>query len=192
MRHRLRAIQTDYGRWNRMRVVPQATLLAAVEILYAVVLGRFRRTPPHEDLHEAEYRGGLEGTVGKPDRDRAVETRQHRSVDRPVGVDAAVAQASVIGEVARQPLGEFAAELAHRGINHITPAAIHNHAAKLVRIRRLGPYLSRRRLRFLARSPDTQLLVDQLRDFPIAAHDDGPDALEMALRLAEAEEAAAV
>ena len=81
--------------------------------------------------------------------------------------------------------GEFAAELTHRGINHITPAAIHNHAAKLVRIRRLGPYLSRRRLRFLARSPDTQLLVDQLRDFPIAAHDDGPDALEMALRLAE-------
>lgn len=43
MRHRLRAIQTDYGRWNRMRVVPQATLLAAVEILYAVVLGRFRQ-----------------------------------------------------------------------------------------------------------------------------------------------------
>jgi hypothetical protein len=28
------------------------------------------------------------------------------------------------------------------------------------------------------------LLVDQLRDFPAGAHDDGPDALEMALRLA--------
>jgi hypothetical protein len=28
-------------------------------------------------------------------------------------------------------------------------------------------------------------LVDQLRDFPAGAHDDGPDALEMALRLAE-------
>jgi hypothetical protein len=29
-------------------------------------------------------------------------------------------------------------------------------------------------------------LVDQLRDFPQGSHDDGPDALEMALRLAEA------
>jgi hypothetical protein len=27
--------------------------------------------------------------------------------------------------------------------------------------------------------------VNQLRDFPIGDHDDGPDALEMALRLAE-------
>jgi hypothetical protein len=49
----------------------------------------------------------------------------------------------------------------------------------------LGPYLSLRRLRFLSNSASTRLLVDQLRDFPSAAHDDGPDALEMALRLAE-------
>ena len=41
------------------------------------------------------------------------------------------------------------------------------------------------RLRFLANSPSTRMLVDQLRDFPNGAHDDGPDALEMALRLAE-------
>jgi len=34
-------------------------------------------------------------------------------------------------------------------------------------------------------SPGTRLLVDQLRDFPAGDHDDGPDALEMALRLAE-------
>jgi predicted phage terminase large subunit-like protein len=81
--------------------------------------------------------------------------------------------------------GEFAAELARRGLTFVVPAAIHNHANKLVRIRRLGPYLSQRRLRFLARSNSTRLLVDQLRDFPAAAHDDGPDALEMALRLAE-------
>ena len=31
----------------------------------------------------------------------------------------------------------------------------------------------------------TLLLVDQLRDFPLGTHDDGPDALEMALHLAE-------
>jgi predicted phage terminase large subunit-like protein len=80
---------------------------------------------------------------------------------------------------------EFASEFAHQKINHIVPAAIHNHANKLVRIRRLGPYLSQRRLKFLSNSPSTQLLVDQLHDFPAGAHDDGPDALEMALRLAE-------
>jgi predicted phage terminase large subunit-like protein len=81
--------------------------------------------------------------------------------------------------------GEFASEFAQQGISHTIPAAIHNTANKLVRIRRLGPYLSLRRLRFLANSPSTRMLVDQLRDFPNGAHDDGPDALEMALRLAE-------
>ena len=81
--------------------------------------------------------------------------------------------------------GEISAEFERRQMTHIVPAAIHNHVNKQVRIRRLGPYLSQRRLRFLAGSASTRLLVDQLRDFPAAAHDDGPDALEMALRLAE-------
>lgn len=81
--------------------------------------------------------------------------------------------------------GEFAAEFARHGMGHLLPAAIHNNAKKLVRIRRLGPLLSQRRVRFLARNASTRLLVDQLRDFPAGAHDDGPDALEMALRLAE-------
>jgi predicted phage terminase large subunit-like protein len=81
--------------------------------------------------------------------------------------------------------GELAAEFRRQGVQHLVPAAIHNQVNKQVRIRRLGPYLSQRRLRFLARSASTRLLVDQLRDFPAGAHDDGPDALEMALRLAE-------
>lgn len=81
--------------------------------------------------------------------------------------------------------GELAAELARQRATHIAPAAIHNYTNKLVRIRRLGPYLSQRRLRFLRASPSTRLLVDQLRDFPAGTHDDGPDALEMALRLLE-------
>ncbi|MCG8449870.1 MAG: phage terminase large subunit, partial [Pirellulales bacterium] len=81
--------------------------------------------------------------------------------------------------------GEFQAEFSRHGIKQSVPCAIHNHVNKQVRIRRLGPYLSQRRLRFRAGSPSTQLLVEQLRDFPLGAHDDGPDALEMALRLAE-------
>ena len=81
--------------------------------------------------------------------------------------------------------GEFTAEFARQQISHIVPATINNQVSKAVRIRRLGPYLSQRRLKFLKCSPSTRLLVDQLRDFPVGTHDDGPDALEMAIRLAE-------
>jgi predicted phage terminase large subunit-like protein len=58
-----------------------------------------------------------------------------------------------------------------------------NQGNKQVRIRRLGTFLAQRKLRFKARSGGTALLVEQLRDFPVGEHDDGPDALEMALRL---------
>ncbi|WP_146398365.1 phage terminase large subunit family protein [Pseudobythopirellula maris] len=80
---------------------------------------------------------------------------------------------------------EFVAEFHRVGEIGFAPCEIHNHVSKLVRIRRLGPYLSQRRLRFRRDSAGAKLLVEQLRDFPIASHDDGPDALEMALRLAE-------
>jgi predicted phage terminase large subunit-like protein len=57
-----------------------------------------------------------------------------------------------------------------------------NTVNKQVRIRRLGPYLARGEIRF-RNTPGTRLLVDQLREFPEGKHDDGPDALEMALRV---------
>jgi predicted phage terminase large subunit-like protein len=53
-----------------------------------------------------------------------------------------------------------------------------------VRIRRLTPLLARGQLRFKEDSPGARLLVRQLRDFPNADHDDGPDSLEMAVWLA--------
>ena len=59
----------------------------------------------------------------------------------------------------------------------------HAGANKATRVRRLDPYLNRRRFRFVD-TPGTRMLVDQLRYWPQADHDDGPDALEMALRLA--------
>ncbi len=80
---------------------------------------------------------------------------------------------------------QFAGEFRRQGIFWCVPNAIHNFANKQMRIRRLGPYLSQRRLRFLRGDASTKLLVNQLQDFPLGAHDDGPDALEMALRLAE-------
>jgi hypothetical protein len=44
--------------------------------------------------------------------------------------------------------------------------------------------LAQRQLRFKARSRGTLLLVQQLKDFPVGDFDDGPDALEGAIRLA--------
>lgn len=59
---------------------------------------------------------------------------------------------------------------------------IQNTEPKIMRIRRIGPYLANRELRFRT-SPGCRKLVDELMDFPLAEHDDGPDALEMALRM---------
>jgi predicted phage terminase large subunit-like protein len=80
--------------------------------------------------------------------------------------------------------GEFAAAFAANGLLQTPIEPMENTTNKLVRIRRLGPLLSQRQLRFKAHSRGTQRLVDQLRAFPIGDHDDGPDALEMAVRIA--------
>ena len=77
----------------------------------------------------------------------------------------------------------FALEFNLAGLHGVAIHPLQNHLNKLVRIRKLGPFLSMHRLRFKSRSPSTRLLVDQLRQFPQADHDDGPDALEMAVRM---------
>jgi predicted phage terminase large subunit-like protein len=83
-------------------------------------------------------------------------------------------------------LGEaFARAFAQSGLVPPAPLLIENHRSKRVRIRRLGPYLAAGRLKFRSGSPSTELLLEQLRQFPLADHDDGPDALELALRVAE-------
>lgn len=62
---------------------------------------------------------------------------------------------------------------------------MNNSVNKHVRIRRLAGWLANDRVRFMKDCPGTQLLIDQLLDFPNGDHDDGPDAMEMAIRLAE-------
>lgn len=76
----------------------------------------------------------------------------------------------------------FDQELTRRRIE-CTIAELNNTENKVMRIRRLGPPLSKGRIRFKANSRGTRLLVEQLKQFPLAAHDDGPDALEMARRV---------
>jgi predicted phage terminase large subunit-like protein len=55
---------------------------------------------------------------------------------------------------------------------------------KPIRIRRLGPYISMRAVRFKKNSPGAVTLLRQLQDFPNADHDDGPDGMDMALQVA--------
>lgn len=56
--------------------------------------------------------------------------------------------------------------------------AVTNRSAKQQRISALEPEVSQGRLLFSRRH---ELLLDQLRTFPLGKHDDGPDALEMAV-----------
>lgn len=79
----------------------------------------------------------------------------------------------------------FEGEFVRQGLLAAAPWTIDNRIAKAVRIRRIGPYLSQRRIKFKRNSEGATLLIAQMRDFPDPhAHDDGPDALEMAIRLA--------
>jgi len=80
---------------------------------------------------------------------------------------------------------QFQAEFQRQGLLAARVWLLKNQTNKQVRIRRLGPHLAARRLRLKNDSPSTRLLFHQLREFPVADHDDGPDALEMAIRLAE-------
>jgi predicted phage terminase large subunit-like protein len=79
---------------------------------------------------------------------------------------------------------EFRAEFHRQGFATAEVQPLDNHIAKAVRIRSLGPLLAARRFKFKTNSPGTKMLLDQLQEFPLSSHDDAPDALEMALRLA--------
>jgi len=86
-------------------------------------------------------------------------------------------------------VNQFQSLLAENVLTAARGAALHvpiwpvdNRMNKEVRIRRLTPWLSQGVLRFKGGSPGSELLVNQMRDFPLADHDDGPDALDMAVQ----------
>jgi predicted phage terminase large subunit-like protein len=78
--------------------------------------------------------------------------------------------------------GEFlrAAKESHQP--HLPLYGITNTESKETRIRTIGPHLAKRELRFRD-TKGCRLLVQQLRDFPAGAYDDGPDALSMLLKM---------
>jgi predicted phage terminase large subunit-like protein len=60
---------------------------------------------------------------------------------------------------------------------------LNNNVAKINRIYRLGPAIQRKQFIF-RESAGNRVLLSQLQSFPLSdSHDDGPDALEMAVRL---------
>jgi len=70
---------------------------------------------------------------------------------------------------------------------HLPIKEIDNTVNKEIRITRLSPFVERGVIRFRKGHSDQDLLVEQLIYFPsTTVNDDGPDALEMAVRLAEA------
>jgi len=76
---------------------------------------------------------------------------------------------------------EFDRQATARGI--LLPlGGVTNALHKATRIRTLGAYIRNGKLRFKSDSKGSRLLVEQLREFPFASHDDGPDALEMAVK----------
>lgn len=80
---------------------------------------------------------------------------------------------------------DFDQQFKLQGIVAAPVQRLNNTVNKQVRIRRLGSYLAQNRVRFMANCQDTQILIDQLMDFPGGQYDDGPDAMEMAIRMAE-------
>jgi len=81
--------------------------------------------------------------------------------------------------------GAIEALVRHKALGMMPPiATIRQHKNKIGRIKvGLTDYLARKMLRFKRRSSGTALLVEQLKGFPSHKFDDGPDALEMALRI---------
>jgi predicted phage terminase large subunit-like protein len=77
---------------------------------------------------------------------------------------------------------EFDRQCRDRRIPPLPLHLVEQHGAKDLRIGNLGPYLLGEKFR-LRDSPGCRLLVQQLREFPLSDHDDGPDALELAMRM---------
>lgn len=60
----------------------------------------------------------------------------------------------------------------------------HEGVRKIIRCRRLSPWITTQRMRFRRRSPGCAEVIEQLSQHPNASYDDGPDSTEMAVRRA--------
>ena len=93
------------------------------------------------------------------------------------------AQAATIEEVMFQSLlvPEFFRQIDARRQYDLPMLPLAQRSPKSYRISRLGPFLWMNKLRF-RKCAGCELVVEQMRNFPAGRHDDGPDALELAIR----------
>jgi predicted phage terminase large subunit-like protein len=63
---------------------------------------------------------------------------------------------------------------------YVNTQGLHSNQDKQLRIEKLQPDIKHGYIKFMK---DQKILLEQLEYFPLAAHDDGPDALEMARRI---------
>jgi predicted phage terminase large subunit-like protein len=90
-------------------------------------------------------------------------------------ISGAVVEENIFGELLRD---EFERQREILGCGSVPYRPVDNTENKVVRIRRLDGRLSRGQIR-VKNTVGGRELLKQLRGFPTAAHDDGPDALEM-------------
>ncbi len=108
---------------------------------------------------------------------RAIFNRHQMYAYRLLGVEDNLFQRLLLKEFDR--LGQERGQLLPlKGVTH--------RVAKETRVASLSPFLERGRIRFIRGHSDQELLVEQMLYFPSRTlHDDGPDALEGAIRLAQ-------
>ena len=113
-----------------------------------------------------------------PIREMCIRFIQGIMVHRP---DLAVVEDAAFQELLIPVLEDVAAEF---GLLAPIQGLSHGNVPKETRVRRLGPWIERGRIKFRRQSPGCAIAIDQLIQHPNGDFDDGPDAMEMALRAA--------
>lgn len=80
-------------------------------------------------------------------------------------------------------ISEFIRVGKRAGLVNIPMYGLDNFVPKVERIRSIAPLIAQGRIKFKAGSAGAELLVQQLRDWPAGRYDDGPDAVEQAVRM---------
>lgn len=147
---------------------------------------------PSEGKEHGDYQGIVWGGLaqGRVWVDADIERRPidgacNAIIDLAVelGCDGILLEANSFQRLIEQPLQE---ECRERKLPPLPVYPISSLTKKELRIQRLAPYLRKGLLKFRRpKEPNTgtALLRDQLIDFPHGDHDDGPDALEMMMRM---------
>ncbi len=114
-----------------------------------------------------------------PIREMCIRFVQGIAAHRP---DIAVVEDAAFQDLLITVLEDVAAEI---GLIVPIQGLSHGNVPKTTRVRRLGPWIERGRIKFRRNSPGCAIAMAQLAQHPTSDYDDGPDAMEMCLRQAQ-------